>query len=416
MKTVITKKSVYQIVFILCVIIPYFDNYELTITVWSLTTLFSIQSNYSLGIIKQVFYFSAILLVALVVSFFENHNFYLIIRDITYLIKPVLGILIGYQLCKKINQNISELIIRAGFVFSLIHLLFLLRGVLFFKVININDLRYFGGFFSDFEVFAFVIILFYKKFEIVLPPKKRKLYTIVIGVSIFLYLARTNFIQFGILVLALKGFFNLNRRNLIVLGVIASLTIMCYSTIVMINPKRNGPGLEAFLYKIKIIPEEALKTKINRENWKDLNDNYRSYENIMTVKQMSHSGNVTYLFGKGLGSTIDLKEEILLGDQKLRFISILHNGYMTVLLKSGLLGVLLLLFSFLIYFRTSKSEIPIINQINLLLLGMGVFMIMSYWVFMGYYFKADNKVILLGVLLAYREIITANNRKKLTND
>lgn len=416
MKTVITKKSIYQIVFILCVVIPYFDNFELTVAVWSLATLFSIQSSYSVGIIKQVFYFSAILLIALVVSFFENYKFYFILRDITYLIKPVLGILIGYQLCKKINQNIFELIVRAGFVFSIIHLFFLLRGVLFFKVININDLRYFGGFFSDFEVFAFVIVLFYKKFELVIPPKKRNLYTIIIGVSIFLYLARTNFIQFGILVLALKGFFDLNRRNITALAVIASLTIIGYSTIVMINPKRNGPGLEAFLYKIKIIPEEALKTRINREDWKDLNDNYRSYENIMTVKQMSHSGIETFLLGKGLGSTIDLKEEIQLGDKKLRYISILHNGYMTVFLKSGLLGVIVLLFSFKIYFNKTQSTIPIINQINLLMVGMGLFMIMSYWVFMGYYFKADNKIIILGMLICYREIVITKKQNLFKND
>jgi len=416
MKTVITKKSIYKIVFILCVVIPYFDNFELTVAVWSLATLFSIQSSYSVGIIKQVFYFSAILLIALVVSFFENYKFYFILRDITYLIKPVLGILIGYQLCKKINQNIFELIVRAGFVFSLIHLFFLLRGVLFYKVININDLRYFGGFFSDFEVFAFVIVLFYKKFELEIPPKKRKLYTFIIGVSIFLYLARTNFIQFGILVLAIKGFFDLNRRNITALAVIASLTIIGYSTIVMINPKRNGPGLEAFLYKIKIIPEEALKTRINRENWKDLNDNYRSYENIMTVKQMSHSGIETFLLGKGLGSTIDLKEEIQLGDKKLRYISILHNGYMTVFLKSGLLGVIVLLFSFRIYFNKTQSAIPIINQINLLMVGMGLFMIMSYWVFMGYYFKADNKIIILGMLICYREIVITKKQNLFNND
>jgi hypothetical protein len=416
MKTVIAKQTVYEMLFILCIIIPYFDNYELTISVWTLATLFTLQKKYSLDVITQVFYFIAIIGIATIVSLFKEYKLYFIIRDFTYLIKPVLGILIGYQLCKRIHHNIIHLIIRAGYIFSLLHLFFLARGIVFFKIININDLRYFGGFFSDFEVFALVILLFHNKFELVLTPQKRKRYTVIIGLSIMLYLARTNFIQFGILVLALKGFFELNKRNISAFLAITAIIILGYSSIVMINPKRNGPGLEAFLYKIKIIPEEALKTKINRENWKDLNDNYRSYENIMTIKQMKHDGLQTFLFGKGIGSTIDLKEEILLGDQKLRFISILHNGYMTVLLKSGLLGVLLLLLSFLIYFRTSKSEIPIINQINLLLLGMGVFMIMSYWVFMGYYFKADNKIILLGMLIAYREIIMASNRKKLTND
>ena len=410
MKAVIAKKTIYQIVFTLCVLVPYFDNFELTIAIWTLATLFSLQNNYSYTIIKQLFCFLAILGIAFIVSFFENYKSYFIIRDIAYLIKPVLGILIGYQLCKKIKTNIFELIVRTGFIFALVHFFFIVKAVIFFRVININMLRYYGGFFSDFEVFALIIILFYNKFEIVITPQKKRLYILVIGASVFLYLARTNFIQFGILFLVLKGFLQTNRRNVTVLATVASLTIVGYSTILMINPKRNGPGMEAFLYKIKIIPQEALKFKINRENWKDLNDNYRSYENIMTLKQMDHDGAEVIVFGKGLGSKIDLKEEMQLGDTTLRYISILHNGYMTVFLKSGILGIGLLLISFAIYFKKTESPLPIIKQINLLMVGMGIFMIMSYWVFMGFYFKADNKAILLGMLICYKEIVFAKHK------
>ena len=166
------------------------------------------------------------------------------------------------------------------------------------------------------------------------------------------------------------------------------------------------------LYKIKIIPQEAFKTKINRENWKDLNDNYRSYENIMTVRQVTRDGIKPILLGQGLGSQIDLKQKIMLGDMELRFISILHNGFMTVFLKSGLLGLFFLLLSFSPYFKKSRSEIPLVKQIDLLFIGIGIFMIMSYWVFMGFYFKADNKSILIGMLLCIREIVLKNKEYK----
>lgn len=416
MKTVIAKKTIYQIVFILCVVIPYFDNYELTIAVWSLATLFSLQNNYSYTIIKQLFCFTAILGIASVVSFFEDHQLYYVIRDLTYLIKPILGILIGYQLCKKIETNIFELIVHTAFVFALVHFFFIIKGIIFFRIININMLRFYGGYFSDFEVFALIIILFRKKFEIMITSKRNTVYFLVIGASVFFYLARTNFIQLGILFLALKGFFVVNKRNATILATLVILILVGYSTVLLINPKRNGPGMEAFLYKIKIIPQEALKTKIDRDNWKDLNDNYRSYENIMTIKQMNHGGNETIFFGKGLGSKIDLKEEMQLGDTTLRFISILHNGYMTVFLKSGLLGICFLLLSFGIYFKRKESTLPIITQIDFLMVGMGVFMIMSYWVFMGFYFKADNKAILLGILICYREIVLAKQKLASKND
>jgi hypothetical protein len=411
MNTVIAKRTIYEIVFILCVIIPYFDNFELTLAIWTAGVLFSIQTSYSLGIIKQLFYFLAILGIALSVSLFKEYQLYFVIRDITYLIKPVLGLLIGYQLCKKINTNIFQLIARTGYIFAIMHLFFLARSVILFKVININDLRYFGGFFSDFEVFALIIVLFHKKFELSISSQKIKWYTLVITISVFLYLARTNFIQFGIVLLALKGLFVVNKKNITILITLATITIIGYSAILIINPKRTGPGMEAFLYKIKIIPEEAFKTKINRSDWKELNDNYRSYENIMTVRQVTREGFYSIVFGQGLGSKVDLKEKMQLGDMNLRYISILHNGYMTVFLKSGLLGVVLLLLSFGVYFIKEKSSIPIVKQIDLLLLGMGIFMIMSYWVFMGFYFKADNKIILLGMLICCREIAMKQQSK-----
>lgn len=413
MKTVIAKRTIYQIVFILCVVIPYFDNYELTIATWTFATLLSIQNTYSYKVFKQVFCFSAILLLALATSFFKDYKLYFVIRDITYIIKPVLGILIGYQLCRKIKFNIFETIVYTGFVFAVVHYIFMVRGIVFFSVRDLNTLRYYCGYFSDFEVFAFIIILFHKKFEIAFPPQKRIFYTLVIGSSAFLYLARTNFIQFGILFLALKGFFEVNRRNLIILATFAGLILAGYGTILMINPKRNGPGMEAFLYKIKIIPQEALKTRVNPDNWRDFNDNYRSYENIMTVKQMSLHGTEAMIFGEGLGSQIDLKRKLILGDEELQYISILHNGYMTVFLKSGLVGIFLLLVSFGIYFKRTQSDIPIIKQINFLMVGMGIFMIMSYWVFMGFYFKADNKAILFGMLICYSEIVLAKHKEAL---
>lgn len=412
MKVVVPKITKYHFAFILCVIIPYFDNFELTFAVWSLVAAFTIVNNYSYTFIKQVACYFTILVISFTVHFYYDYSSYYVIRDITYMLKPILGLLIGYQLCKKSPNNNFELISLAGFLFAIVHLVFIVRAVIFFKVININELRFYAGFFSDFEVFALVIILFRKKFELNFSLKKSRLYILVIGTSLLLYLARTNFIEFIIILLAMKGVLVINKRSIAIITSLVTLSVLSFFIILYVNPKRNGPGLEAFLYKIKIIPQEAFKTKINRDNWKDLNDNYRSYENIMTVRQVTRDGIKPTLLGQGLGSQIDLKQKIMLGDMELRFISILHNGFMTVFLKSGLLGILFLLFSFSPYFKKSRSEIPIIKQIDLLFIGIGIFMIMSYWVFMGFYFKADNKSILIGMLLCIREIVLKNKEYK----
>ncbi len=414
MTTVIKKTLLYQLLFAICIYVPYLNNYELTFAIWSFTALFTIQNHYSLGILKQLFCFSLILALASIVFFFKNHEFYYVIRDITYLIKPIIGLLIGYQLCKKFPEKVFQSITHVAFFIAIIHFCLIFYGVIFFKAITVNDLRFYGGYFSDFEVYALIILIFHEKFELNFSKEKTLLYTIIIMISAFMYLARTNFIQFIILFLAIKGYFKINKRAITILVSVIIVSIIGYSTILYINPKRNGEGIEALLYKIKIAPIEPFKTKINRDDWKDFNDNYRSYENIMTVRQITRDGMNSVLFGQGIGSKIDLKQKVWLGDMELRYISILHNGFMTIFLKSGLLGLFIYLFSIYFLFKKTESNIEIVNNINLLLIGTGVFLMFSNWVFMGVYNLSDNKSILLGLLICFREIhVKTNNQNRI---
>jgi hypothetical protein len=51
----------------------------------------------------------------------------------------------------------------------------------------------------------------------------------------------------------------------------------------------------------------------------------------------------------------------------------------------------------------------LINKVNYLFTGTALFLFISYWVFMGFYFKADTKAILIGLLLAYSERLSKEN-------
>jgi len=409
MKILIHKNVWYQLLFALCVAVPYLNIYELTFVVWSVAAAVTVRTRYSVAILKQVACFAAILFIGLVVLCFHDYVKYYIFRDIAYIVKPVIGLLLGYQLCKSTFKNVFEMICNTAMFIAIGHILLLVTAVIVNRAYTLNDLRLYGGYFSDFEVYALIILIFNQKFELDFSARKRNWFLVIVGFSAFMYLARTNFIQFVILFLAMKGYFRITPKAVTVIASVALLGIIGYSTILYINPKRNGPGMEAFLYKIKVAPIEPFKTKINREDWRDFNDNYRSYENIMTIREVSQSPSAV-LFGKGIGSKIDLKQELLLGDMKLRFISILHNGFMTVYLKSGLLGVSILIYSIYLLFKTTRSEIPIVRQINYLMVGSGVFMIISYWVFMGYYLIADTKALLFGLLICYREMVVKHHK------
>lgn len=404
----ISKSYLYQILFALCISVLYLDNYELTFAVWSIAALITISSSYSISILRYIACFVLIFIIAFVVMLFhEYYKAYYIIRDMTYLIKPIMGLMIGYQICKKGYHAMFQTIIYTGLFIAASHLFTILSAILFYNARNLNSIRMSSGFFSDFEVYALIILLFHEKFQLGFSKKRLWLYTAIIGLSAFMYFARTNFIQFAILFVGMKGYFKINRTSLLVLTSGFIFVIVAYSAIVYVNPKRNGPGIETLLYKIKIAPQEAFKTKIDVDDWRDFNDNYRSYENIHTVKQVTQKGTASTIFGQGMGSRVDLKREVWLREM-LRYISILHNGFMTVFLKSGLLGIFIYLYTIFLLFRQQKSDIPIVKNINLLLVGTGVFLIFSNWVFSGLYNLLDNKSILIGLLFCYKEITNKN--------
>ena len=403
MNLTLNKQKFYPILFALCVGVPYLDNYELTFLIWSFTFFVTIQIKYSLSILKQLFCFTLILTLAFFSSFFYTFENFAFIRDITYLLKPIIGLLVGYQLCKNYIKNPFDTAIKVGVLLAIIHVLIVGYGFVFKGFSNIHQIRSYAGFFSDYEVYVIIMVLFAKELGVTLSRKQFYLFSALLVFSSFLYLSRTNFIQFVILFFAIKGFFVPSRKKLIGLISLVLAGLVFYSAILYYNPKRNAKGIEAFLYKVKIAPTEPFKTKVNKEDYVDFNDNYRSVENIHTLRQMRSEGNQAIFFGKGLGSTVDLNRKVWLGDSELRHISVLHNGFMTIYLKSGVVGVFILLLTILLILRFRKANNPIGQRINYLLTGTAIFLFISYWVFMGFYFKADTKAILIGLLLAYSE-------------
>ncbi|MEO8534332.1 MAG: hypothetical protein ABI441_11295 [Flavobacterium sp.] len=419
MNLTIYKSFPYQVLFLLCIGVSLFANYELTFAIWSLTLLVTIKRKYSVTIIKYTAIFLAILLVAIVSTLFSKTTVFLFIRDFTYLVKPILGLLVGYQLCRFSSKLALKVVVYTGLAIALMHLIMLFFTVIEFRTLSVNFLRSQGGYFSDYEIYVLIIIIFYKNLKLEISKNQRIILLLIIGFSSFLYLARTNLIQFIILYVGLKGYLIYNRKSLRVILSVILFTIVGYTVIVYINPKREGKGIQAFLYKIKIAPEEAFKTRIDKEDWKDFNDNYRSFENIIAVKQVSSKGKRAIFFGEGLGSTLNLGRKVFTNDQEyVQYIPIAHNGYMTVFLKSGLLGVFLLLVFLVILYRQKKSDIKAVQAINYLLIGSSVFLIVSNWVFMGLYLKLDNKSIILGFLIALREVMIReyNSQKNIENE
>jgi hypothetical protein len=405
------NKFLYQLIFIICVGVPYINNYELTFSVWFISLLATVQMKYSISFSKYILPYFVIIIIGFFSMFFFDNDLYGIIRDMTYLLKPIIGMIVGYQLCKKINIKAINTIIYGGLVIAIIHLIIIFLSAIKYKILNIHILREYGGYFSDYEIYVLIILIFHKQFQLNYSKSKLYTYIFLIGLSSFLYVSRTNFIQFFIFILAFKGYLSINKKTIGILAVIFFTTITGYTIIYNLHFSRNGSGLEALFYKIKNAPIEAFKTKINQDDYEDFNDNYRSFENIKTVKQVTQEGWFAIIFGKGLGSSIDVGRKMYTNDGTyVRHEAILHNSYMTVFLKSGLIGVMFLIYFMYLLIKNKQSDIPMVNQINLLLFATGIFLIFENWVLLGIFLKTESKAVLIGFIIYFREFIIKQNQ------
>ncbi|HEX9981549.1 MAG TPA: hypothetical protein VGB50_13390 [Flavobacterium sp.] len=403
----------YQATLIACALVLLVNSYELTFAIWFLCAGLTLRRTYSLSFARLLLILVAIIAVAFISSLFREFQAFKFFRDLAYLMKPILGLLIGYNFCRILGKKALTTIIYAGLALAVIHVSTLIFYYVFGGIKNMNALRHLGGYFDDLEVYVLILLIFRKKLAIDISPKIAKAALLIVAVSSFLYFARTNILQFLILFVAMKGYLRLTKRSLRVVAILAVSVIAAYTAIYQSNPRRGGKGLEAFLYKIKIAPIEPFKTKINEDDWKDFNDNYRSFENIITVRQVTGAGWPTTFFGKGLGSTIDIGREMWTNDEEyIRYIPTLHNAYMSVFLKAGLVGVLLTIIFIYYLFRHTRSYDEQIRHYNYILVGSAVYLILSNWVFMGLYLKLDNKSIVLGALLCYRGILIKQSEAK----
>lgn len=334
-------------------------------------------------------------------SLIHKYTFSQISKDFFHFLKPVLGITIGYLFYKKIEDKESFIknIIYAGFISAIIHLII----VFFFSNFstgNVSAIRQFSrdNFLELVSVFFLVTYsrFFQKKIELT----NYKLILTVLALSCFLYLSRTMFLATIVFTISVFGFTKISPKSIKALFVLLIIIGLFYMYLFSVKIERNKPGLEGFLYKIKIAPAEIFKTKIDRENHKDLWDHWRGYEAKRAIALMNESPS-SWIFGTGYGSMVNLKFKAPLSEEEkgMKFISELHNGYIYVLYKTGVIGLFVYLyFIFMVYkeiYKRTDFQTVYISSIGL------IFFITSLTI-TGLYNNRDIFVFILGALFVIK--------------
>ncbi|MCD6180229.1 MAG: O-antigen ligase family protein [Bacteroidales bacterium] len=338
-----------------------------------------------------------------VTLFFYSYSNWDIARDIAYFLKPILLLFLGYALIHKIKDPnfIFQVFVYLGLAFAIWHIYNIITFPELFNT-SINIIRNSTGLSNHVELLALVFLIISLKYpDIQIFKEKRTIYYAlgILGISFILYFSRTMWVAVFILLLASFGYAKITLKALKYISLFVLLIVSFYIYLYSIDIRRNEPGISTFLYKMKIAPEEIFLPKVDLNDHASLWDHWRAYEAKMALEQMS---GFQHLVGRGFGSQVDLLFVAPLDEKGMRYISHLHNGYILIYYKTGIIGLLFyLLFILHLYLHTfSKKEIYQTLPINNLISAIGIYLFFSTLIISGIYNTSSIYTLLLGALLA----------------
>ena len=165
---------------------------------------------------------------------------------------------------------------------------------------------------------------------------------------------------------------------------------------------RGAEGIEGFMYKLKIAPSEIFSSNVNVEDPKERWDHWRAYEAKKAFDTMKATeSSIPYFFGMGLGSLVNLGFEADLGSEKMQYIPKIHNGYVYIFFKTGIIGLILYHFLLLnLYLQSySNPKNDKILFVNNFIAAIALFYFFSSFIISGFYNPKDVFTIILGALL-----------------
>jgi hypothetical protein len=334
--------------------------------------------------------------------FFNTYKLTQIFKDIFLIIKPVVGLSIGFIMFKRINNQTEfiKTVVIVGLTSAIIHFVVVLAtGGLVTG--SVSQIREYGK--DNFlELFALFFLAFYSKFfndKLFQQKLVHQTVFLVLLLSCVFYLSRTMLIISVILFLAISGYLKITKKAIKIFTGIAMSFVLLYIYLFNTKIDRNETGVMGFLYKIKMAPAEIFIAKIDRDDHRKLWDHWRGYEANRAIELMKTNPS-SFIIGNGYGSLINLKFKAPLASNNkgLRYISEIHNGYIFIFYKLGIIGLFLIL---LFIFNLYKNIYNTTTFYNVFIAAIAACYFFTTLTITGVFNKRDIIILLLGALLYF---------------
>ncbi len=359
----------------------------------------------------------ALVLLGSISVFSPENDYYFFIKDLGYFLRPIFVVLAGYFITMRLNDKRSflNIIVLMGFYFAVMHLF---KMAVNFTIIPSDTTRirtYFGRY-NHVETIALVILICVKE----LPMKRTRykfFYQILVAclvLSFLLYFSRTMFMVVILMALAYYGYLKLNQKSAIVLGGLLIIGSLFAAYLSAYQPEvENGVVVDSFMSKLKNSFDESFSLKnvdINSKDRRILWKHWRAYEAHMVYAEVAKDN--LYWTGQGFGSTVDIGFEAKLDGEMTQHLSLTHNGFAYLYLKTGLLGLLIYMFMalYLYSFAYAPTKKSLPNLGNKLLVACTFYILISSFVVTGIFKPYDMATLLIGGAFAFKQLNSSEDR------
>lgn len=288
------------------------------------------------------------------------------LKDVWYFGKPVLYFIGGAYIYRHFGSTIPviKIFLSISALSALVYLIPIMGSYQDFFILGPDEFRDKYGKGSVLFVFSIVTLFYFYGYRLFSRPRLL-FFLLLILLSLVLTQSRLS-----ILMLLIFIFASCKNRFVHVLFTVFLFSLILFFTL----PKENTTDVVSDRHSFvgKLISSLSELRPQNYVFERDIHTNWRGYETYAALSQYSSGEFFSKIFGYGFGSTvyIDFDKRGGAGEKsqvRLSSLDWLHNGYVTVLLKTGILGVVIyILFSFrLLYFCLLRKSENIASSVAL---------------------------------------------------
>ena len=334
------------------------------------------------------------------------------LRDGFYFLLPIAALCAGIGIYKDDTSFHAMLrgIIIACIVITAFNYFDYILVILHNPVISLNA-RYGLGLDSNAALIGFILLISIIRYSsLVFSSRTNWILIILFITSIVVSLSRTNIL----IALAATVFPAVNR---IISGRILMLIIFVSAGVIVfaapfLDISTNTVTTQSFIEKIYGSVSEVMVRDLS--SLQEINENWRAYEAFLGIEKYLSGTVVELFFGQGFGSSVSAS---YIFDEKFQVIPIFHNGFITVILKTGLIGVFIYYYFFL-RILVSAEKINLINNDKLkfaLIKLMCISLLIKTFFVMGIYTNKSQVFELIVLGAALKGVLIDRKRQIATN-